>query len=253
MAVEKLTPERRRQRTARRPARRRCAGVRPARLQRRVARRDRRDGRLHPRGDLQALRRQGRPLLRGERSLQRAGAPRIQRSPRDHRPGRQSPGRGGRGGWTCTSRTPSSSCSARSSTSTCCATPRPGPGRWSDAASRRVASPRSWRSRTTALGIHDADAGRRPGVMFLVTSDGFTMASLIDPEIARLYGTFLEIFVRGAWGDAFDAVEPPDRARDAAKSDLQGLLDLRNGRFHARGPRTTNLRRRRRTRTGARS
>ena len=44
--------------------------------------------------------------------------------------------------------------------------------------------------------------------MFLVTADGFTMAALIDPEIAKLYGTFLEIFVKGAWGDAFSSLPP---------------------------------------------
>ena len=33
--------------------------------------------------------------------------------------------------------------------------------------------------------------------IFLITSDGFTMASLIDPELARLYEPFLELLIRG--------------------------------------------------------
>ncbi len=42
--------------------------------------------------------------------------------------------------------------------------------------------------------------------IFLTTSDGFTMASLIDPEIARLYEPFLELLIRGA---AAGEPEPP--------------------------------------------
>jgi AcrR family transcriptional regulator len=33
--------------------------------------------------------------------------------------------------------------------------------------------------------------------IFLITSDGFTMASLTEPELARLYEPFLELMIRG--------------------------------------------------------
>ena len=61
-----------------------------------------------------------------------------------------------------------------------------------------------------AMGVAIPMSAEDLATIFLITADGFTMATLVDPELARLYGTFLEIFVRGAWGDAFEAVEPQD-------------------------------------------
>jgi AcrR family transcriptional regulator len=62
-----------------------------------------------------------------------------------------------------------------------------------------------------AVGVTMPMPAQDLATMFVTTADGFTMASLIDPEIAKLYGAFLEIFVRGAWGDAFTtaATDPP--------------------------------------------
>ena len=71
--VEKLTPERRRQQTRDVLIAAATEVFARARLRRRGARGDRRDGRLHPRRDLQELRRQGGPLLRRHRPPQRAG------------------------------------------------------------------------------------------------------------------------------------------------------------------------------------
>jgi len=45
--------------------------------------------------------------------------------------------------------------------------------------------------------------------IFLITSDGFTMATLTDPELARLYEPFLEVLIRGLVAGPL-AAEPPD-------------------------------------------
>lgn len=45
--------------------------------------------------------------------------------------------------------------------------------------------------------------------IFLITSDGFNMAALVDPELARLYLPFLELFTLGVFGNAYVA-EAPD-------------------------------------------
>jgi AcrR family transcriptional regulator len=45
--------------------------------------------------------------------------------------------------------------------------------------------------------------------IFLITSDGFTMATLTDPELARLYEPLLELLIRGLVAGPL-ATEPPD-------------------------------------------
>jgi AcrR family transcriptional regulator len=46
--------------------------------------------------------------------------------------------------------------------------------------------------------------------IFLITSDGFTMATLIDPELARLYEPFLELLIQGLVAGPSLAPDPPD-------------------------------------------
>jgi len=45
--------------------------------------------------------------------------------------------------------------------------------------------------------------------IFLITSDGFTTASLTDPELARLYAPFLELLVHGMVAMQHSAAPPP--------------------------------------------
>ena len=46
--------------------------------------------------------------------------------------------------------------------------------------------------------------------IFLITSGGFTMATLIDPELARLYEPFLELLIQGLVADPLLAPDPAD-------------------------------------------
>ena len=49
--------------------------------------------------------------------------------------------------------------------------------------------------------------------IFLITSDGFNMAALVDPDLARLYLPFLELFTRGVFGDQWiqaASADPPE-------------------------------------------
>jgi AcrR family transcriptional regulator len=45
--------------------------------------------------------------------------------------------------------------------------------------------------------------------IFLITSDGFTTASLTDPELARLYEPFLDLLIHGMMALENEAANPP--------------------------------------------
>lgn len=56
--------------------------------------------------------------------------------------------------------------------------------------------------------------------IFLVTSDGFTMAALSDPDVARLYEPFLDLMMRGMLAmqaEQDSEAQPPGKAKAKAK------------------------------------
>jgi AcrR family transcriptional regulator len=60
--------------------------------------------------------------------------------------------------------------------------------------------------RAAAAGMETPMPAEDLANIFLITSDGFTMASLTDPQLARLYEPFLELLIR-----AFAASQHPPR------------------------------------------
>ena len=60
---------------------------------------------------------------------------------------------------------------------------------------RRVAQ--FMQEQAAAVGLASPLPAEDVANIFLITSDGFTMASLVDPDLARLYEPFLDLLVQG--------------------------------------------------------
>ena len=154
-----------------------------------------------------------------ERFNERA-APGIQRSPRDHRPGRQSPGRGGRVDGHA--RQGTRVLHARRGVQPLPAAQSRGPG---PVVERRHEQARRigafMEEQDTALGIPMPMPAADLASMFLVTSDGFTMASLIDPEIAVALRDVPRDLREGRMGRRVRACSPRRRHRSKGYSTFE--------------------------------